>query len=120
LLIVHFLLAASLEAIMRYFYAMAEALKESGGTIGEVIGYYKEAARLANLSAPYRHARLSAIKLAGDPNALIGFKQDATLDELREELGRRVAEMARSGLIDLTALPEPENSATAAQSVGAK
>ena len=94
---------------MRYFYSLAEARKESGGTIGEVIGYYKEAARLAALAAPYRHGRLSAIKLLGDPNAGTGtFKPDATLEELRGELGKRVAAMARAGLIDLAALPEPE------------
>jgi hypothetical protein len=77
---------------------------------------------LSSVTAPYRHARLSAIKLAGDPNATAGFKPDAMLDELREELGKRVLELAQSGLIniDLAALPQPENSATAAQSVGAK
>jgi hypothetical protein len=112
-----------IETIMRYFYSLADARKESGGTIGEVIGYYKEAARLAALAAPYRHGRLSAIKLLGDPNAgLGGFKADATLEELRVELGKRVLAMAHSGLIDIdpAALPQPENRATAAQSVGAK
>jgi hypothetical protein len=51
-----------------------------------------------------------------------GFKPDSTLDELREEIGKRVVAMAQAGLIDidLAALPQPENSATAAQSVGAK
>jgi hypothetical protein len=35
---------------------------------------------------------------------------DATLDELREELTKRVLELAQSGLIniDLAALPRPE------------
>jgi hypothetical protein len=32
---------------MRYFYSLAEARKESGGTIGEVIGYYKEACTIS-------------------------------------------------------------------------
>jgi hypothetical protein len=50
----------------------------------------------------------------GDPNVGTGpFKPDATLEELRAELGKRVVEMARAGLIDLAALPQPENSATA-------
>ena len=79
------------------------------GTLSEVNEYYKEAARLGALVAPYRRARLSAIKLAGDPNAGTGtFKPDATLEELREELGKRVVAMAQAGLIDLAALPQPE------------
>ena len=32
------------------------------------------------VAAPYRHARLSAMKLAGDPNNPAGFKGDATAD----------------------------------------
>ena len=93
---------------MRHFFILAEGQK---GTLSEVNEYYKEAARLGALVAPYRHARLSAIKLAGDPNAGTGgFKPNATLDELREELGKRVVAMAQAGLIDidLAALPQPE------------
>ena len=98
-----------IETIMRYFYSLAETLKANGGTLAEIIGYYEKAARLAALAAPYRHGRLSAIKLLGDPNAgLSTFKPDATLDELREELGKRVVAMAQAGLIDLAALPQPE------------
>ena len=37
-----------------------------------------QAAQLAALAAPYRHARLSAVKLAGDPNNSAQFKDDAT------------------------------------------
>jgi hypothetical protein len=48
-----------IETIMRYFYSLAQARKESGGTLAEIIGYYEKAARLAALAAPYRHARLS-------------------------------------------------------------
>ena len=57
-----------IETIMRYFYSLAETLKANGGTLAEIIGYYEKAARLAALAAPYRHGRLSAIKLLGDPN----------------------------------------------------
>ena len=58
---------------------------------------------------PYRHGRLSAIKLLADPNIGVGpFKADATLEELKAELGKRVAEMARAGLIDVASLPQPE------------
>ena len=98
-----------IETIMRYFYSLAETLKANGGTLAEIIGYYEKAARLAALAAPYRHGRLSAIKLLGDPNAGTGtFKPDATIEELKVELAKRVAAMARAGLIDLAALPQPE------------
>jgi hypothetical protein len=43
---------------------------------------------MANLAAPYRHSRLSAVKLAGDPNNPVRFKDDATADELRAEFER--------------------------------
>jgi hypothetical protein len=96
-----------MENAMRHFFILAEGQK---GTLSEVNEYYKEAARLAALVAPYRHPRLSAVKLAGAPNAVAAFKPDATLDELREELTKRVLELAQSGLIniDLAALPRPE------------
>jgi hypothetical protein len=78
------------------------------GTLAEIIGYYEKAARLAALAAPYRHGRLSAIKLIGDPNAVSTFKPNATAEELRVELAKRVAAMRDAGLIDLEALPPPD------------
>jgi hypothetical protein len=39
---------------------------------------YKQAAALAALVAPYRHSKLTAAKLAGDPNNPIRIKDDAT------------------------------------------
>ena len=94
-----------MENAMRHFFILAEGQK---GTLSEVNEYYKEAARLGALVAPYRHPRLSAVKLAGDPNAINGFKPDATKEELRAELTRRVSQMVQEGLIDLQALPPPE------------
>jgi hypothetical protein len=60
---------------------------------------------IAEKVAPYRHARLSAVKLAGDPNNLVRFKDDATAEELRAEMMRRIAELSEAGSIDLQALP---------------
>jgi hypothetical protein len=62
---------------------------------------------LAALAALYRHARLSAVKLAGDPNNPARFKDDATADELREEIMRHIARLSDAGVIDLKALPVP-------------
>jgi hypothetical protein len=66
-----------------------------------------QAVRIAEKIAPYRHARLSAVKVAGDPNNPVRFKDDATADELRAEMMRRIAELRDAGVIDLTALPPP-------------
>ena len=111
-----------LEAIAAYFYSMGEAMRRSpDATLPQIAGYFEKAARVAGMAAPYRHGKLSMIKLAGDPNIGMGpFKADATLEELKAELGKRVLAMAEAGLIDVASLPQPENSATAAQSVGAK
>jgi hypothetical protein len=64
---------------------------------------------MANLALPYRHSRLSAVKLAGDPNNPVRFKDDATADELRAELMKRLRILVSAGLIDLKALPVPDS-----------
>jgi hypothetical protein len=51
---------------------------------------YKQAAHLATLASPYRHARLSAVRLAGDPNNPLRVRDDATAEELRAEIMRRL------------------------------
>ena len=48
------------------------------------------------------------MKLAGDPNNPARFKDDATADELREEVMRRLGILAEAGVIDLKALPVPK------------
>jgi hypothetical protein len=60
---------------------------------------YKDAATLAAMVAPYRHARLSAVKLAGDPNNPARFKDDATADELRAELMKRIVTLQVPALL---------------------
>jgi hypothetical protein len=68
---------------------------------------YKQAAALAALAAPYRHARLSAVKLAGDPSSPMRIRDDATLEELRAEMMKHLGILIEGGLIDLEALPAP-------------
>ncbi len=97
-----------LESAMRHFFIRAEMGKNAGRKKEEVDGDYKQAAVLAALVAPYRHARLSAVKLAGDPNGPVRFKDDATADELRAELMKRLRILVSAGLIDLKALPVPD------------
>jgi hypothetical protein len=81
--------------------------KSAGRKAEEVDEDYKQAAALAALVAPYRHARLSAMKLAGDPNNPARFDDNATADELRAELMKRLQILTSAGLIDLQALPVP-------------
>ena len=68
-----------------------------------------QAVSIAEKIAPYRHPRLSAMKLAGDPNNPAQFKDDATADELREEIMRRLGELQEAGVLDLEALPAPKD-----------
>ena len=99
-----------LEAIAAYFYSIAEAMRRTpDATLSEIAAYFEKAARVAGMAAPYRHGKLSMIKLAGHPNIGVGpFKADATLEELKAELGKRVLAMAEAGLIDVASLPQPK------------
>jgi hypothetical protein len=96
-----------IEMAMRHFFMRAEMGKNVGRNQSEVDADYEKAARLAALVAPYRHARLSAMKLAGDPNNMERF-DNATADELREEVMRHIARLSDAGVIDLKALPLPD------------
>ena len=80
-----------IERAARHFFIRAEIGKNTSRSQSEVDADYEKAAHLAALVAPYRHARLSAVKLAGDPNNPLRIKDDATADELREEIMRRLA-----------------------------
>ena len=92
----------------QHFFIRAEMGKHAGRNTLQVDEDYKQAAALAALAAPYRHAKLSAIKLAGDPNNPARFKDYASADELREEVMRRLGVLHEAGVIDLRALPVPK------------
>ena len=93
---------------MWHFFIRAEMGKNAGPKKEKVDEHYKQAAALAALVSPFRHARLSAVKLAGDPNNAVRFKDDATADELRAEIMKRLRILVSAGLIDLKALPMPD------------
>jgi hypothetical protein len=96
-----------IEKAASHFYLRAEMGKNTGRNQSEVDADYEKAAHLAALAAPYRHARLSAMKLAGDPNNSIRIRDDATMDELRAEMHKHLNILIEGGLIDLEALPAP-------------
>ncbi len=71
--------------------------------------HYRDAAHLAVLAAPFRHSKLTATKKLGDPNNPVHFRDDATADELRAEIMKRLEILTSAGLIDLQALPAPSD-----------
>jgi hypothetical protein len=98
-----------IEKAASHFYLRAEMGKHSGARKPkEIDDDYREAAALASLAAPYRHARLSAMKLAGDPNNPLRVSDNTTTEELRAEIMRRIANLAEAGVLDLQALPPPD------------
>ena len=99
-----------IEAAAAHFFRRAELGRHlTGQKSAQVDQDYKDAAHLAALAAPFRHARLSAMKLAGDPNNPVRFNDNATADELRAELMKRLEILTSAGLIDLQALPAPSD-----------
>jgi hypothetical protein len=96
-----------MEEGMRHFYVRAVAAKRNGLKQEIVDAAFRDAVAIAEKVAPYRHARLSAMKLAGDPNNSMRIKDDATVEEIRAELMKHMMILIDGGLIDLEALPVP-------------
>jgi hypothetical protein len=97
-----------LERSARHFFMRAEMGVNAGRQQSEIDQDYKQAAALAALAAPYRHAPLSAMKLAGDPNNPAHFKDDAMAEELRAEIERRLNILQAAGVLELRAIEAPE------------
>jgi hypothetical protein len=68
---------------MRYFYSLAQSRHKANAPLDEVRKCFREAAQLAALAAPYRHARLSAVKhidhQGGD--TIDGIRSDASPED---------------------------------------
>jgi hypothetical protein len=96
------------ETAMRHFFLRAEMGKNAGRNHAEVDADFEKAAHLAAMVAPYRHARLSAVKVAGGGSNPVHFKDDATAEELRAEIERRLNVLQDAGIIELKPLPAPE------------
>ena len=101
---------------MRHFFTKAMTAKANKGKPEVVDESMLQAVSIAEKIAPYRHARLSATKILGDPNNPVHFRDDATADELRAEIMKRLEILQDAGLIDLKALPPPYGG-TANQSI---
>jgi hypothetical protein len=96
-----------MEEGMRHYFSKAMQAKQNNMKAEIVDSYMQKAIAVAEKVAPYRHARLSAMKLAGDPNNPARFDDNATADELRAELMKRLQILTSAGLIDLQALAVP-------------
>jgi hypothetical protein len=96
-----------IEAAMQHFFIRAEKRKHTNDKADLIDADYVKAAHLAALVAPFRHAKLSATKILGDPDNTIRFNDNATADELRAEIMKRLEILTSAGLIDLQALPAP-------------
>jgi hypothetical protein len=105
-----------MEEGMRHYFSKAMQAKTNNMKPEIVDNYMQKAIEVAEKVAPYRHARLSAVKLAEDPNNPVRFKDDASAAELREEIMKRLRILVSAGLIDLKALPAPDGG-TAHQSI---
>ena len=92
---------------MAHFYTRAINLKRSGGKAEVIDANLRDAAAIAEKIAPYRHARPSAMKLARGSEQPAALRDDATADELRAEIMKRLEILTSAGLIDLQALPVP-------------
>ena len=99
-----------IETVMRYFYSLAQTGRKANAPLDEVRKCFREAAQLAALAAPYRHARLSAVKhIDNQSDSIDGIRSDASPEELRAEIAKRVAMLVEKGYVDLAALPSPAN-----------
>jgi hypothetical protein len=95
-----------MEKVMRRFY-LRGLVEESMGTETDwkmADSAFVEAASIAEKVARYRHAALSAVRLAGDINATVtdGLSLDGLLVKIKEELRKL------GPLIDLEAIREPQ------------
>jgi hypothetical protein len=106
-----------IETVMRYFYSLAQSGRKANAPLDEVRKCFREGAQLAALAAPYRHARLSAVKhIDHQAESIDGISANATPEELRAEIAKRIAMLRDRVYVNLDALPPPEPAANAQQS----
>jgi hypothetical protein len=75
-----------METIMMHYYTQALSKKALNKPEAEIDAAMALALHAAEKCAPYRHARLTAIKLAGDPNNPLRMLDTATTEELKAEI----------------------------------
>jgi hypothetical protein len=89
---------------MSHFFSRAMKLRRnSPQKKAEIDENLLQAAAIAEKVAPYRHAQLSAMKLAGDPNAHKEIGDDAPIEELKKLFEMHLMNLAP--VLDLQILP---------------
>jgi hypothetical protein len=103
---------ALMEEVMRHFYIKAMVEKSVGEHADwkSVDAAMIQAASIARDVAAYRHAKLSAIRLAGEIKR--GPADGATLDELLERIRGELTKLGP--FLELEVVREPEGSRTEA------
>ena len=96
-----------MEEGMRHFYVRAMAAKQTKQPDEVIDAAMIQAVQIAEKIAPYRHARLSALNLAGNPNTVSPW-DGATAEELRAELEHRLNVLQEAGIIELQVIGAPE------------
>jgi hypothetical protein len=98
---------AILEEVMRHFYWKARILEGMGleGDYDAVDRAWAETGKWAKEVAQFRHAKIQAIHLAGDPNAPV-LPEHMTLNQLRESIIVDLERLRETGVLDLPRLPQ--------------
>src|SRR2546430_6125031 len=91
-----------METIMMHYYTQALSKKALDKPDAEIDAAMALALHAAEKCAPYRHARLAAIKLAGDTNDPLRMLDTATTEELKAEIMRHLRILAP--VLDLQAV----------------
>ena len=86
--------------------------RKAKAPVADVQKCFNRALHAASLAAPYRHARLSAVKHLEQADSIDGISANATPEELRAEIAKRVRQLIDKGYVDLEALPPPEPAAS--------
>ena len=93
-----------IETVMCYFFTRALQYKGMGKPRDEIDASMALALEAAVAAAPYRHAKLAAIKLAGDPNNPLRMLDSASKDELKAEIIKHLRILAP--VLELDNIPE--------------
>jgi hypothetical protein len=96
-----------LEEVMRHFYFKAKILESMGEAADwrQIDQAMDQAGKWAKEVAVFRHAKLSAVKLSGDPNAPVVL-ENMTMEQLRQEIMQELGRLA--GVLDLDAVILPQ------------
>jgi hypothetical protein len=107
-----------IERVMRYFFSLGVHGAKNKAPVDEVQRCFNRALHAASIAAPYRHPRLTAVKHLEQGHTLDGIRSDASPEELRAEIAKRVALLRDKGYIDMNALPPPAQDAAESDSAG--